>query len=204
MLAANSTDSVFSRYYTEAERLEIGPLARLDRFKLNQLKLTFKGRGPLATRPLVVCATDAIWSSNASNMIHACTPSTEEPIKWLAANPPKILGQGTFGRVYEAIDENGEIIAVKQVQGAHASRSKSIAALQKEMMTLRLLRHCNIIQYKGFEHHPEDESILFLMEVSDQNTLFPLSPQKAVAQAMTHGLCSLSLTHTHTHTHTHA
>jgi mitogen-activated protein kinase kinase kinase len=108
--------------------------------------------------------------------------STEESIKWHTANPPKILGQGTFGRVYEAIDdETGEIIAVKEV-GTHASRSKSIAALQKEMMTLRLLRHANIIQYKGFEHHPEEESILFLMEVH------------TVERAHTHNLS----THTHT------
>jgi hypothetical protein len=37
-----STDFV-CRYYTEAERLEIRPLAKLDRFNLNQLKLNFQG-----------------------------------------------------------------------------------------------------------------------------------------------------------------
>lgn len=101
--------------------------------------------------------------------------SAEETIKWHAAKPPKLLGQGTFGRVYEAIDdETGEIIAVKEI-GTHSSRAKSIAALQKEMETLRLLRHANIIQYKGVEHHPQEESIVFLMEVCFECVFYVLS-----------------------------
>ena len=96
----------------------------------------------------------------------------DEITKWHTATPPRILGQGTFGRVLEAIDDtSGEIIAVKETTRSRASRSKSIQALQQEMSMLRLLCHQNIVEYRGVQTAKSSESdksgdevLLFLME----------------------------------------
>ena len=99
---------------------------------------------------------------------------SDQVTKWHTATPPRILGQGTFGRVLEAIDDtSGEIIAVKETTRSRASRSKSIQALQKEMSMLKLLRHQNIVEYRGVQvatssasdrDKADDEVLLFLME----------------------------------------
>jgi len=96
----------------------------------------------------------------------------DEVTKWHTATPPRILGQGTFGRVLEAIDDtSGEIIAVKETTRSRASRSKSIQALQQEMSMLKLLRHQNIVEYRGVQAATSstsdkagEEVLLFLME----------------------------------------
>jgi serine/threonine protein kinase len=103
---------------------------------------------------------------NGSVVTHLCA---DEVQKWHTADPPKILGQGTYGRVLEAIDDcTGEIIAVKETTRSRAPKNKSIKALQKEMSTLRLLSHQNIVQYRGVQTATrtdgEDDTLLFLME----------------------------------------
>eukprot|EP00960_Hanusia_phi_P072983 767916-Hanusia_phi.AAC.5 len=61
------------------------------------------------------------------------------------------LGRGTFGVVYEAIDaETGEIFAVKEVDSI-SMRPKAVKSLEKEMDTLRQLKHVNIVRYRGMQ-----------------------------------------------------
>jgi len=107
-----------------------------------------------------------------ANRIRLGDKLSDEVTKWHTATPPRILGQGTFGRVLEAIDDtSGEIIAVKETTRSRASASKSIQALQKEMSMLKLLRHQNIVEYRGVQAATSsasdksgEEVLLFLME----------------------------------------
>ena len=71
----------------------------------------------------------------------------------------QLIGKGTYGRVYLGINaDNGEIIAVKQVEvsakaaGKDKDRIKEmVAAIDQEIDTMQHLEHPNIVQYLGCE-----------------------------------------------------
>lgn len=73
-----------------------------------------------------------------------------ENLKWMRG---KLIGQGTFGSVYLALNAiTGELMAVKQVEmpttAAEDSRKQSmIDALQHEIALLKEFQHPNIVQY---------------------------------------------------------
>ncbi|RXW15766.1 hypothetical protein EST38_g10082 [Candolleomyces aberdarensis] len=81
----------------------------------------------------------------------------------------ELLGQGSYGRVYLALNATtGEIMAVKQVEfpKTASDRIKShhldvMKALKFESDTLKDLDHPNIVQYLGFEES-EDFLSIFL------------------------------------------
>lgn len=70
--------------------------------------------------------------------------------KWVRG---KLLGQGTYGRVYLATDTStGELFAVKQVdRKALAQRRNLLLELKKEREILSGLDHPHIIAYLGTE-----------------------------------------------------
>eukprot|EP00798_Chlamydomonas_sp_ICE-L_P017484 gene17484-23789_t len=90
-------------------------------------------------------------------------PGTDAPIIFTLG---KLIGQGAVARVYQAKDENGELIAVKQVALAHQASvevvvSKHIKSLEKEVSLLKNLRMTNLVQYLGTSR-TEDTFNIFL------------------------------------------
>ncbi|CAI4037646.1 hypothetical protein SMKI_03G1240 [Saccharomyces mikatae IFO 1815] len=71
------------------------------------------------------------------------------------------IGGGAFGKVYSAINlENGEILAVKEINIHDTNTMKKVFPLIKEEMTvLEMLNHPNIVQYYGVEVHRDKVNI---------------------------------------------
>lgn len=73
----------------------------------------------------------------------------------------ELIGKGTFGRVYLALNvTTGEMIAVKQVDvPKHGATTQGlrevIDSLHSEVSALKDLEHLNIVQYLGFEETKE-------------------------------------------------
>ncbi|KAJ7783696.1 MAP kinase [Mycena maculata] len=95
------------------------------------------------------------------------SPSTSEgatTFKWVRG---ELIGRGTYGRVYLALNATtGEMIAVKQVEIPRTASDKNdsrqvtvVQALKLESETLKVLDHPNIVQYLGFEETPANLSI---------------------------------------------
>ncbi|CAH1422148.1 unnamed protein product [Lactuca virosa] len=66
----------------------------------------------------------------------------------------KLLGRGTYGSVYEAINrETGSLCAMKEVDiiPDDTKSSECIRQLEQEIRVLRTLEHPNIVQYLGSE-----------------------------------------------------
>ncbi|KAJ7487514.1 MAP kinase [Mycena galericulata] len=95
------------------------------------------------------------------------SPSTSEgptTFKWVRG---ELIGRGTYGRVYLALNATtGEMIAVKQVEIPRTASDKNdsrqvtvVQALKLESETLKVLDHPNIVQYLGFEETPSNLSI---------------------------------------------
>ncbi|XP_031480195.1 mitogen-activated protein kinase kinase kinase 5-like [Nymphaea colorata] len=81
----------------------------------------------------------------------AATPNSSTRTAW---QKKSIIGCGTYGRVYRAINsETGATCAMKEVCLApdDPSSADSIKHLEKEIETLSQLKHHNIVQYYGSE-----------------------------------------------------
>ncbi|CAN6449406.1 unnamed protein product [Victoria cruziana] len=79
------------------------------------------------------------------------TPNSSTKTAWQKIS---LIGCGTFGRVYRAINsETGATCAMKEVSLApeDPSSADSIKHLEKEIETLSQLKHQNIVQYYGSE-----------------------------------------------------
>lgn len=67
-----------------------------------------------------------------------------KPFKWIKG---KLIGQGSFGKVYYGMNtENNQIMAVKQVD---IKNKKMVEALNAEITFMKDLRHENIVHYYG-------------------------------------------------------
>ena len=85
-------------------------------------------------------------------------------LKWVRG---ELIGQGTYGKVYLALNStNGEMIAVKQVELPRTASDKNdtrqhtvVQALKMEGEILKDLNHPNIVQYLGFEETPSNFSM---------------------------------------------
>lgn len=70
-----------------------------------------------------------------------------KPFKWIKG---KLIGQGSFGKVYYGMNtENNQIMAVKQVD---IKNKKMVEALNAEITFMKDLRHENIVHYYGSEY----------------------------------------------------
>ncbi|CAA3027128.1 mitogen-activated kinase kinase kinase 1-like [Olea europaea subsp. europaea] len=88
-----------------------------------------------------------------------------------------LLGRGSFGTVYEGIDDGGFFFAVKEVslldQGEEGKQS--IIQLEQEISLLSQFEHENIVQYYGAI---KDESNLYIfLELVTQGSLLSLYQQ---------------------------
>eukprot|EP00755_Sulcionema_specki_P022546 Sspe_Gene.76789::Locus_47969_Transcript_1_1_Confidence_1.000_Length_2156::g.76789::m.76789 len=92
---------------------------------------------PIAVPPSVCCALSARRSRLAP------------PISTQGWRRGRLLGQGSFGRVYECIDPSGTLIAVKEIELSRNANPEAVRSLQRELDTLRGLRHPNLVSYLG-------------------------------------------------------
>ncbi|KAK1233009.1 hypothetical protein PQX77_003811 [Marasmius sp. AFHP31] len=91
--------------------------------------------------------------TQASNRAqHTRESSTKPTFQWARG---ELLGEGSYGRVYLALNATtGEIIAVKQVEvpRGESKKVREVAkALRLEKDTLKHLDHPHIVRYLGFE-----------------------------------------------------
>jgi serine/threonine protein kinase len=77
----------------------------------------------------------------------------------------ELLGKGTFGMVYRAMDlDTNRIIAVKEVTIAPGSmRPEQLATLRREIAMMQKLDHPNIVKYLG-EHWDGQQHLRIFME----------------------------------------
>lgn len=96
-------------------------------------------------------------STPSSATPSSASTSSERPVfKWVKGD---LIGKGTFGRVYLALNATtGEMIAVKQVElpvtaydQQDARQRDVVNALKSEINTLKDLDHPHIVSYLGFE-----------------------------------------------------
>ncbi|KAJ1699790.1 hypothetical protein LUZ63_008302 [Rhynchospora breviuscula] len=84
-----------------------------------------------------------------------------------------MLGSGSFGSVYEAIDHDGFFFAVKEMfidQGSNAKQS--LLQLEQEVSLLSRLQHENIVQYYGTDRR--DGKLYIFLELVTQGSLASL------------------------------
>ncbi|KAJ4793799.1 protein kinase family protein [Rhynchospora pubera] len=84
-----------------------------------------------------------------------------------------MLGSGSFGAVYEAIDHDGFFFAVKEIfidQGSNAKQS--LLQLEQEVSLLSRLQHENIVQYYGTDRR--DGKLYIFLELVTQGSLASL------------------------------
>ncbi|KAJ3700284.1 hypothetical protein LUZ61_003989 [Rhynchospora tenuis] len=84
-----------------------------------------------------------------------------------------LLGSGSFGAVYEAIDHDGFFFAVKEIfidQGSNAKQS--MLQLEQEVSLLSRLEHENIVQYYGTDRR--DGKLYIFLELVTQGSLASL------------------------------
>ena len=90
---------------------------------------------------------------------------------------PAILGEGSFGKTYRMLHDDGSLRAVKVINVATAERKGvSIAKLEAEASNMELLRHENIVAYygklyTGSKKNPK-KFFWIVMELVEGETLF--------------------------------
>jgi len=85
--------------------------------------------------------------------------------------PGKILGQGSFGQVYEAMNmATGEMVAIKRIElraGNEARMQQIIDAADQEIGMMRILRHPNVVSVLGcwMEERAAHPAIFIVMQL---------------------------------------
>ncbi|XP_078158826.1 disease resistance protein RGA2-like [Carex rostrata] len=84
----------------------------------------------------------------------------------------ELLGCGSLGRVYEAIDHRGFFFAVKEMLIDQGTNRESIAQLEQELALLSQFEHENIVQYYRSD---KEETILYIfLELMTQGNVASL------------------------------
>ena len=82
----------------------------------------------------------------------------------------RLLGVGTFGKVYEAIHlASGEMIAVKQIELKTKRAEETARAVEQEIRMMEGLRHANIVRLLGFS--VVERTMCVIMEYVPGNSL---------------------------------
>lgn len=111
-------------------------------------------------------------------------------MRWQKRN---FIGGGTFGQVYSAVNlENGEILAVKEINLHDTKTMKKIFPLIKEEMNvLEMLNHPNVVQYYGVEVHRDKVNIF--MEYCEGGSLAALLEHGRIEDEMVTQVYTLEL-----------
>ncbi|BBN06644.1 mitogen-activated protein kinase kinase kinase 1 [Marchantia polymorpha subsp. ruderalis] len=85
-----------------------------------------------------------------------------------------LLGAGSFGTVYEAVDSNGSFFAVKEVSLTDTDRQaqQCISQLEQEIELLSRFKHDNIVQYLGTQR--ADGKLYIFLELVSKGSLASL------------------------------
>ena len=86
----------------------------------------------------------------------------------------KILGKGTFGTVYEGLDNNtGKKVAIKNIQLTNSltQNIQIIKDIKSEVRLHRKLKHPNIVQYITTDIPPDKNSIDIIIELVSGGSL---------------------------------
>ncbi len=106
----------------------------------------------------------------ASYLCSGCAKDLKTELDGLRVGPYRLLrllGQGTMGVVYEALDEQtGRFLALKQMLPGAAATEKVAKLFQREMAVLQDLRHRNIVRL--IDHGADDGRYYFVSEYLDQ------------------------------------
>ncbi|CAD8083745.1 unnamed protein product [Paramecium sonneborni] len=95
------------------------------------------------------------YDSEYEQHIHHIPKS--QKIKWKKG---QLIGQGSFGRVYQCMDINsGRILAVKQIELGYVDK-ESLQSFHQEILILSQLKHKNIVEYYGCEEDNQNLNIL--------------------------------------------
>ncbi|XP_039164782.1 mitogen-activated protein kinase kinase kinase 1b [Eucalyptus grandis] len=101
----------------------------------------------------------------------------------------KLLGNGSYGRVYEILTDDGTFFAVKEVylldQGC-----QSLLYLEQEISLLSQLRHDNIVRYYGTEK--DDEKIYLFLELMTKGSLAMLYGKYDLSDSQVSALSTLA------------
>ncbi|XP_034042572.1 mitogen-activated protein kinase kinase kinase 19 isoform X2 [Thalassophryne amazonica] len=116
---------------------------RSDNLEMNQ-KEPSREDGPLLDK-------NTIAKVNLTNnpTIHGCGSSMDEAIAWTKG---EVLGRGAYGTVYCGLTNQGQLIAVKQVNLDNSNREaaeREYNCLQEEVELLKTLTHTNIVSFLG-------------------------------------------------------
>eukprot|EP00475_Leptophrys_vorax_P002331 TRINITY_DN11303_c0_g1_i1.p1 TRINITY_DN11303_c0_g1~~TRINITY_DN11303_c0_g1_i1.p1 ORF type:complete len:315 (-),score=24.26 TRINITY_DN11303_c0_g1_i1:42-881(-) len=79
----------------------------------------------------------------------------------------EMLGEGAYGKVFLGLNEmTGELMAVKQIKMTSAGDEKAmhIAALEREIVLYRKMRHRHIVAYIDMEKDESDGSLYIFLE----------------------------------------
>ncbi|KOG97181.1 mitogen-activated protein kinase kinase kinase SSK2 [Saccharomyces eubayanus] len=111
-------------------------------------------------------------------------------MRWQKRN---FVGGGTFGRVFSAVDlDNGEILAVKEINIQDSKAMQKIFPLIKEEMSvLEILNHPNIVSYYGVEVHRDKVNIF--MEYCEGGSLAALLEHGRIEDEMVTQVYTLQL-----------
>ncbi|XP_010421756.1 PREDICTED: mitogen-activated protein kinase kinase kinase 9-like isoform X2 [Camelina sativa] len=124
--------------------------------------------------------TDEACSFTTNECDSSSTVSNTSPI-FVSGGPintswqkGQLMRQGSFGSVYEAISEDGDFFAVKEVsllnQGSQAQ--ECIQQVEEEIALLSQLQHQNIVRYRGSTK--EGSNLYIFLELVSQGSLLKL------------------------------
>ncbi|KAL2633187.1 hypothetical protein R1flu_004666 [Riccia fluitans] len=85
-----------------------------------------------------------------------------------------LLGAGSFGTVYEAVDSNGSFFAVKEVSLVDTDKNSQqcVTQLEQEIELLSRFKHDNIVQYLGTQR--ADGKLYIFLELVSKGSLSSL------------------------------
>eukprot|EP00755_Sulcionema_specki_P013080 Sspe_Gene.53048::Locus_29349_Transcript_1_1_Confidence_1.000_Length_2059::g.53048::m.53048 len=78
-----------------------------------------------------------------------------------------LLGRGSFGSVYQGLLQNGQFVAVKQVElgsKPDGGWEKELKAIHRELGVMRMLDHPNICKFLGADYDSKEDCIFIFME----------------------------------------
>ncbi|OMJ75445.1 hypothetical protein SteCoe_25412 [Stentor coeruleus] len=93
-----------------------------------------------------------------------------------------LLGTGAFGKVYKAVDENGDLVAVK-IYNKRILRSRWIGKkrtawdlVESEILIMGTLDHPNIIKLIEVIDKPDSKKIYLVLEYAEKGSIFDMCP----------------------------
>eukprot|EP00753_Platysulcus_tardus_P008248 PLAT15846.1.p1 GENE.PLAT15846.1~~PLAT15846.1.p1 ORF type:complete len:542 (+),score=221.91 PLAT15846.1:181-1626(+) len=140
------------------------------------------GAGAGGSLPPAGKSAPASPSPSAARLGSPAPRVSAPPASWKRG---ELLGQGSFGRVYKALDlETGRMLAVKTVSlRGHSALVREVEALELEIQLLQELDHANIVKYLGMQRG-KNKLHIFLEYASGGSVLSTLKSFGPLSEAV--------------------